>query len=56
MHEDPQRGEDAVAEGNVTIVPADFFERLLRAFDARPPGNPPLRRAVAALPNVVDER
>jgi uncharacterized protein (DUF1778 family) len=51
-----QRAEEVLAQTSATVVPADFFERLMRAFDEAPLANSPLRRAASRLPNVIDQR
>ena len=37
-----------------TVVPSDYFTRLIDALSAPPVGNEPLRRAAEGAPSIVE--
>jgi uncharacterized protein (DUF1778 family) len=48
-----RRADEVIAASAVTLVPAQFFDRLWRALDAPPRPNAPLARRARAARRVV---
>jgi uncharacterized protein (DUF1778 family) len=51
-----EKAERVIAENQVTVVPAEFFDQMLAALDAPPVINPVLAKAASRRNEVVKHR